>query len=242
MNARVQLLDSLQGAPAHLAEAILLYKTHDDSVSYATIHPIRSEEGMPVALGAGKPLELDALTALTQLMIGEQSTDFIPVELLSLGPDSMVWYVPPGRRTLYFNAPNSVGICNAKVELPMMVFAVKGSEMFLYTCKGKDRPTPETPLLTAPFFNVWGQGNLCIGSAKIPERIGADWIREWNRTFFDSAFSHPNQGSEALTQYRGGMTALWRSILKMRQPKLRLSHCLDAGFKLSHLIRSLKSL
>jgi PRTRC genetic system protein B len=85
----------------------------------------------------------------------------------------------------------------------------------VWAIKGDARPTPETTLFQAPYFNVYGDGGICQGSASVPEGTTAEKVEAWNDAFFGSFFTHPNVRKN-LVKYRGGSCKFWQDMLDGR--------------------------
>jgi PRTRC genetic system protein B len=85
----------------------------------------------------------------------------------------------------------------------------------VWAVKGSRRPTPQTPLFQAPYFNVDAQGRICQGNVPVPEGTAVEKIEAWNDAFFRSFFTHPNVAGK-LVRYRGGSYAFWRDLLDQR--------------------------
>jgi PRTRC genetic system protein B len=92
---------------------------------------------------------------------------------------------------MYFNS--NLNIPNGQYCIPGLVWMVQKGSLSLFAYKSK-RLTPNSPLYSAPFFNVRPKcGSVCLGSAKldIPEEITfQNLIKYWEDKFFLSEFSH----------------------------------------------------
>ena len=62
----------------------------------------------------------------------------------------------------------------------------------VFAFKGRQRPDADTPLSVAPFFNVWQNGTICVGSARLPKGDQVHNHLAWEEAFFRSYFTHPN--------------------------------------------------
>jgi PRTRC genetic system protein B len=94
-----------------------------------------------------------------------------------------------------------------------LVFAVGGGKWFVYAVKGTQRPAPDTPLFRAPYFNVWAdRGEICVGNVRTPGTTDHDAMEAWERSFFESRFTHPNEGFRV--RFKGGGYAFWKHLLE----------------------------
>ena len=100
---------------------------------------------------------------------------------------------------------------------PGLVFVVTTKAWKVFAFKGRQRPDADTPLSVAPFFNVWQNGTICVGSARLPKGDQVHNHLAWEEAFFRSYFTHPNiHTPRGLTRYRAGPFALWRDLLDGR--------------------------
>jgi PRTRC genetic system protein B len=76
-----------------------------------------------------------------------------------------------------------------------------------------ERPTSSTLLMSAPYWNTYEDGSVCTGSMRVPtSALSCSVTAEWERGFFESAFTHPS-GAVRLTSYKGGIIPMWTSVL-----------------------------
>lgn len=198
---------------AALQQAILLYGKGSNDVEYATLHRVRVEgENHPV-IGAGKPMTRETLLAIAKSLAAasRRSQGVLPPNVLSMGVDHMVWYVPAQSRTVFFNCGEGVGQRAGKTPHPALVFAVCRNEWMVYAIKTRSRPTADTTLYHAPYMNVWKEGRICVGSTPTPQDTVADTMSQWVDAFFNSNFSHPNH--DKVVKYQGGCHAFWTDAL-----------------------------
>jgi len=199
-----------------LARAVLLYRDRASGATHATIHKIEHTPAGPTVLpGVGARLRSSRALARA-LQIGDEP-GFIPQELLFRDQRVTIWWAPPARRRVMFRCaalgrPEWV----EEVPHPGLVFAaIQGGDWKVWAVDGTTRPTPDTRLYRAPYFNVWNGGRICVGNVELPGGDPAEQIAAWNRAFFDSWFTHPND-PQGLVKYRGGPIAFWRAMLKRR--------------------------
>jgi PRTRC genetic system protein B len=206
---------SLSTGVVRLQEAVLIYRGGQNT-ALATVHDIGQIDGTPVIL-AGKPILPHAAIQLARdLSHNVWHGGFLPETVLYLDGDLLMWWVPPHRRHLAFHTPQ---VCKggkkergAVVPHPGLVFAASSRMWSVWAVKGAKRPTPDTPLYQAPYFNVWEGGKICKGNVDIPDGATAEKIEAWHAAFFQSYFTHPNV-SNKLVKYEGGSVAFWRDML-----------------------------
>lgn len=71
------------------------------------------------------------------------------------------------------------------------------------------RPTLQTELLRAPYYNVSAEGLVCQGSMNGPRENRPEAIAQWEAAFFHSAFTHPQGGAFQITSHPNGHSGLW---------------------------------
>lgn len=203
-------------APLRLSKAILLYRGGGDA-AFATVHEIGLRGKAPLIL-EGKALTPGAAVQLAlDLAKNAKLGGFVPECLLYLDGDTMAWWVPPARRHIAFRttelgAPERGEV----VPHPGLVFKVDGRRRWhVWAVAGAARPSEASPLLQAPYFNVYGDGGICTGNVSLPDGTTAERIEAWNQAFFGSFFTHPNVQGKLVT-YRGGAMKFWRDMLDGR--------------------------
>lgn len=200
----------------NLSAALLVY-ANQRGVAFVTAHEVHDLPGKP-QLGAGVPATRDALSKLLA-PVAESLTfrGYVPHNLLAIGPGAMAWWCPPAVRTIWFdsegeNEERALGVRYGRVPHPGLVFGVAGGEWHVFAAKGAARPTRDTPLFRAPYFNVWAdKGKVCVGNVRTPGATDVAAIAAWERAFFESRFTHPNPGFQV--RFKGGGYAFWRSML-----------------------------
>lgn len=200
-----------------LSNAILLYRdgTYGDTV-FASVHDVKTKNGAK-SIEAGTPVSKGALTELLQTLAPEdyaQPTLF-GNHILSQGNGHLVWYCKPQKRQVWFKTEELGGEVSGMADLPGLVFFVTKTSWHVLAVKNRTRPMPGTPLYVSPFLNVWKGGKICTGNIATPEGAARFSTAAWEEAFFRSYFTHPNQHEPgALTKFKGGIFALWKSLLK----------------------------
>lgn len=246
MTTTTNFIEVMSGMEESLLKAttgLLIYEgDRGNRTAFATVHPIELDEhGHPFFL-AGRPVTRETLMSLTEKLMPEVGYDYLPPEILAIGADWMVWWAEAGFRTLFFDTAEGdpIGRHTLKAHVPALVFAAKGGELYLFALGKSERPMPGNRLYMAPFYNVWGNGKLCQGNTRRPERNGPEAIGQWESVFFDSTFTHPNQGQEKLSRHPGGIAGLWRDIVERKWKRFPTKYLTPANITLSDLVEMLK--
>ena len=197
-----------------LFKAILLYKGGGTDHTFATVHAVGTDAGTPVIL-EGKPLTPGAAIRLARDLSKRAARGgFVPPNLLFLDGETMAWWVPPARRHIAFRAPElGADERGEVVPHPGLVFSVGSRRNWcVWAVRGADRPTEQTALYRAPYFNVSADGVICTGNVSLPDGTTAEKIDAWNAAFFGSFFTHPNANG-ALVTYKAGAFKFWKDML-----------------------------
>jgi PRTRC genetic system protein B len=195
-----------------LQQAVLIYRGAQGT-ALATVHDIAFVDGEPTIMAGKAMTARAAITLARALSKGISHGGFIPETVLYMDGDLLLWWVPPMRRHIAFRAPKlGSEECGDVVPHPGLVFVASSAVWAVWAVKGNQRPTPDTALFQAPYFNVWQNGRICQGNVEVPQGTTAEKIDAWNAAFFGSYFTHPNVHKH-LVKYRGGAFAFWRDML-----------------------------
>lgn len=238
-----------------LCSAVLVYEGLGTHSVYATVHAVQ-QLGREWRLGDGAPATKEACAKLAR-SLGAAATlsGFTPENLLYLGARSILWWRPPAPARIFFNTTKSaaadqaqdksgaamLGKVNGVTPQPGLVFGVTSGSWFVYALKAPGRPGPDTPLLRAPYFNVWANGQICTGNVRLPDTLGPSALERYERAFFDSEFTHPNvHGKVRLTRHADGSYAFWRALLDHPKAAFPVEHLVDSNLTLAGLAKRLE--
>lgn len=175
--------------------ALVFHGLYNDAITSTTRHPITDGQ-----IGAGEYIELAVLKEQIDKAVIAQSgpsrdsneISFAPETLLLDSPQKLIWWVPENRRTFHFRG-NKKGFHGAMTHPPMLFIADKLNQGLRIFALGENvRPTPDSMLYHAPFFNINGVGGLCLGDAHLPKVLCVDTIPEIEASFFNANGSHVN--------------------------------------------------
>ena len=172
-------------------DALIFYSSGSDV--YIEHRPI--SKGV---MGAGKPLETSQFANMirsAEKYAKQQNTmsslsGAIPPNLLYASTDidnmRLVWWRKPEKREMFFS--EALGIPNGVMQVPGMVYSVTGNTLSVWAFKGRK---PKDVLYQAPFFNIHGAGNVCLGNSKAEkpkEHTFENWMLYWEKLFWQSEF------------------------------------------------------
>lgn len=234
-----------------LSQAILIY-TDDCKRSYAgsgteaiyaTVNPVKNfgtDANPNFQIAAGRPVSREALLLMFKELAKQHSlnTDIIPENVLSISADHMVWWLPAGERNVFFNN-KELGKRAGKVPHPALMFAVVKGQWYIFALAKNERPTAETALQFAPYFNVYDSCAICAGSAQVPRGISANATAQWEKAFFDSEFTHIN-GSKKKSTHPRGEYAMWKELLDGVYPTFPVEFLAPTEFTLATLMTGVR--
>ena len=141
--------------------------------------------------------------------------EILPERVLVRTPEMIVWWTPSRERTMFFSdkaGDNALRELNAKrYPHPALVFKACGTHLWVRALADDKRPSTKTKLHVAPYWNCYNEGNVCTGSMKIPREKSVDAINSWERSFFQSEFTHV-VGTRKRTEFAGGLVGMWKSL------------------------------
>ena len=136
----------------------------------------------------------------------------------------IVWWSPAREQTMFFSdRGNDHSLKNMNGKLyphPPLLFKACGSHLWVRALSKDKRPTAETRLCMAPYWNCYDNGVCCTGSMKIPQEKSVSAIDLWDESFFQSEFTHASgvRRSSKQAEHNGSgdairatVNALWRN-------------------------------
>jgi PRTRC genetic system protein B len=199
-----------------LREALLVYG--DRQRSFVTRHAVTLHEGAVPTLDPAQPLTVGFLESLVRSLSGGSTAEVLSENVLAKGERLVAWWTPAGRRQMfYLNAERKATHLNGRTfPQPPLVWRVHNGDLKIRALADNKRPSVSTTLAVAPFWNLSDDGRVCTGSMRRPDSATAAAIPEWERGFYESAFTHANVGR--LTRHPGGFEALWSELADKHKP------------------------
>lgn len=233
------------GHSIQLHRAILIYENtniYHGGVpwTYATVHDVSGGVIQP-----GRAITRREIEALSRGLLETETNKVkkeaarlsavIPETLLMLSPTCMVWYCPSAVRPIFFTAGKEKEKLDGKrVRHPHLLFCRSTDKFSVFALADGKRPTAETPLYQAPYWNMYEDGSMCVGTANIPKLVHPSVIPQAEQAFFRSAFTHANVRGHPLTRHPKGHLGLW---LEMRNAsKFPAKYLTPAGKTLSSIL------
>jgi PRTRC genetic system protein B len=161
----------------------------------------------------GMPLTRETLSEICSLVVpGIRNVDYLPPEVIAYSPGhALLWWVPAGVKTLFFKG--DTGIKSGRHPVPASLLLVLNGNLHTWALATNKRPSPDTELFHSPFFNVYSEGNCCMGNIHLPQSFSPHDIKAWEDTFFGGLLS-----SDLPPQLNGCTPKkLWTSIYQKKQ-------------------------
>jgi len=218
--------------------AMIAYKSHDDF--YLESHPINKDGQML----EGRPLKVKTLEAIANSIFDNNAgkvrlSGYIPENLLKgesegSGEYSLVWYRKEEQRTIHFSS--SLEMDSGLAYVPATVYSATKSGLKVFALKSNKRPTEDTQLYRAPYYNVTTE-SVCLGNAKVkkPDILSfSNIMKYWEDMFWLSEFSAMHGGN--FCKSNGNL--VWKRMIQ--NPSLKWSSINEL---VSHQVKiSLKSI
>jgi PRTRC genetic system protein B len=231
-------------ASFELREALLVYSCDQSahagsgkSTSFVTKHSVKQSPTGAPSLGPGSPLgESDIVTLIEQLR-GALPSEFLPENVLMRTQETIVWWTPATTRPMFYATDKGAELeklSGKRFPQPALVLRARGGSLDIRALAENMRPTPDTPMYVAPYWNVSDNGSVCLGSTKSPREASVKSLPRWESSFFESEFTHANAHT-GLTNHPGGFMGLWLSLIGKK--KFPVEHLRDAKETLAKFLK-----
>lgn len=223
MNNVTDITESF-GTLYHPKSALVFYETKGENSNVYVEHFDMDDNGNPIN---AHPLTVNEAKTLARALQTEDEKNqaflkpkgILPTNILHINPSAekgtVLWYTKAQQRQLYF--VNSLGIPNGKAQVPPMLWFANKNNLVVFALATNRRPTEKTSLHYAPFFNIYEQGNVCMGTVSIDIKNSVsveEFTRAWENYFFNSYFSHSLSANLTKTN----IVSLWKDLINTDKP------------------------
>ncbi|RBQ12020.1 PRTRC system protein B [Pedobacter miscanthi] len=180
------------------AKALLLYREQEIEEFYIESYDI-GKSGKPTNAHPLSVRESQSLADILSTSVENrqgflQPKGLLPQEVVYINSGRngfAIWFTPEMKRHLIFKA--GLTIPDGVASMPPLLWKATASALEMWALKESKRPELSSILYYAPFFNVYRDGRVCMGSVDVD--IDTDcyletFILTWENYFFGSAFSH----------------------------------------------------
>lgn len=147
----------------------------------------------------------------------EMELGLLPEHILYASNNSklvVAWYRPAMKRALNFSSHLRIK-GDQVIELPATLYLVIDKTMYVFALMNNARPNLKTKLYNAPFFNIYKDGNVCLGSANVGRRA-KNYADEAQR--FEAGFYMAEQNNGFIKNCKTALDTLWPSLIKTKRP------------------------
>lgn len=221
-------------------KAFVVYKKHKGDGIYVesydmdangfpiNAHPLSGKET------AGLANALDTSGELRRNFL--KPSGLLPKNVVYINPDHdgyAVWHTPKQAVDLFFI--ERLGIPCGKAEVPPLVWKASKSTLYIYAVENDEDISEATPLCLAPFFNIYPDGRVCMGTVSVTissDCLLEEFISQWQHYFFSSYFSHLLGGKSPVS---GNIVQLWKSLTGSNR-KFPIKSLIKSGTTLKQLL------
>ncbi|MEP7375698.1 MAG: PRTRC system protein B [Chitinophagaceae bacterium] len=200
-------------------KALLIYNNITDERDVRVEAYDTDEKGWPIN---AHPLTLNetkdmakSLTSTTEVNTGFlEYKGVLPANLLYVNAHDngyAVWYTPAKKVNLLFK--KELTIPSGEGNVPPLIWKATNSQLYIYAITTQGRPTAETHLHHAPFFNTYPDGRVCMGNVDMAIEDDCnlvDFMSMWEGYFWKSYFTHSIAGA---TLVKGNIVTLWQKLI-----------------------------
>jgi len=159
-----------------------------NNYSHITKHVVTNGE-----LGLGRIIHPKTLLShLNKLEAEPSCLDILPANVLLNSTDYLIWHKSSIVAPMWFRTPSKVSDYN--VKWPPLLFCVNKitQSLQVFATATNKRPTESTRLYHAPLMNIDNAGDVCLGSAVLPNKIDFSTIDEIEKVITETQFTHTN--------------------------------------------------
>jgi PRTRC genetic system protein B len=157
------------------------------------------ERGCPIN---AHPLNVSECAALAEILDSSEELKreflkpkgLLTAKMLYINPDKhgfAVWQTPAQEVNLFF--AKTLGITCGKAKVPALIWKATKDNLFVYALREEKNVSEKTNLYYAPFFNIYKDGRVCMGTVDIEinhKCFLEEFIQQWEQYFWNSYFSH----------------------------------------------------
>jgi PRTRC genetic system protein B len=217
-----------------LSEAVLIYRAGGGG-AFASLHRVKQADDEAPFLAPGEPLTTAFVRALAQGLGAQVKPEIFRENILARTPDLLAWWSRPQCRVMFFGGTDQEArkMNGLLFPHPGLVFKAVGKDLLVRAIATISRPTPETPLKMAPYWNTDSRGLVCAGSMRVPEFSDIASISSWQDGYFQSEFTHA-AGAVRLTSHPGGFIGPWKGLADRK--RFPFQYLIDAGETLQEFV------
>lgn len=182
---------------------IVIYK-NNHSITHASWHEVVNG-----VILEGKPLSETTLKrALESLNKNSKGLDkkILPGNVLYHSPEEMIFFTPAMVKPHLYKGGGQLR------PNPPLLWQVKSKQLRLFALGSDQRPSEDSKIYHAPYFNTTPQG-VCTGDVKLPQEVSPHNQEAYIEGFFHSVFTHPSGHKNY--NYPGSFSEMWEEASRL---------------------------
>ncbi len=204
--------------------ALLFYQTKEKSADTYVEYFDMDKNGNPI--NAHPLTEREAIVLAKALNTGKeknkaflQPNGILSTQVLQVNPvenGTVLWYTKARQANLFFS--DALEIPNGTACLPALLWYASQQNLMVFSLPTDRRPTEKTALYHAPFFNMYENGQVCMGTVDVRIKNSAsveEFMEAWENYFFNSYFSHLLNEHNPI---QGNCVTLWKDLVRTGNP------------------------
>src|SRR5260370_23404967 len=201
-----------------LTQALLIYRSNQRA--FVTKHEVRYRRGEAPVLCEAAPLRTAFLHSLVRDLQGSIVPEVFPENILARTEQMICWWTPAQQRQMFFGGTQKdmSQVNGAIFPHPPLVWIAINRQLYLRALQKNARPVTSTKMCFAPYSNIDEEGSVCLGSMDAPKVTTIRSIPQWEKSFYESEFTHGNVGR--VTRHKGGFEGLWKTVAESGEVSL----------------------
>ncbi|TWI20307.1 PRTRC system protein B [Sphingobacterium siyangense] len=205
----------------HPQSALVFYQTKGSAKDTYVEYFDMDRNGAPINAHPLTVREASQLAKALKMAKQEKEPTLKPTGIISnnmLHLDAIkgkaIWFTKGMKREMFFS--QSLEIPKGIANVPPLLWVANRQSLYVFALKTDRRPTEKTKLYNAPFFNVYENGNVCMGNVDIRIKKTAsleEFTKAWEDYFFNSYFSHLMNSYNPI---KGNCVMLWEELINNR--------------------------
>jgi PRTRC genetic system protein B len=177
-----------------LREALLVY--YGNQTTFITKHEVFNQQNTAPTLGPAQPLAVAFVESLARSLGGGAAAEVLSDNILAKSDRMIAWWTASQLRQMFYqHSEGKAADLNGRIfAQPPLAWRVADGQLKIRALTENKRPEAKTKLAVAPYWNLSDSGTVCTGSMRRPESASVAAISDWERGFYESAFTHANVG------------------------------------------------
>lgn len=204
--------------------ALVFYQLSDSNRDIYVEHFDMDKDGNPINAHPLSIREAKNLSKALNVEIEKNKAFLKPKNILSenilhINPSengAVLWYTKSQKVELFF--VDNLEILNGFAQIPALIWLANKNGLSVFALLSDKRPCEKTALYHAPFFNVYENGSVCMGTVDVHIKNSAsveEFTIAWENYFFNSYFSHLVNGHNPI---KGNCVNLWKELVNTEKP------------------------